>query len=99
MKTQKTWKRVPIYTTLIILILALLFCGLSATAQQVYTKQGNELILNKKPAKKTADTKTGQFVIYKGKKYDVYKGKRGGLYYWRTTKKNTKYKKYLKLKK
>lgn len=43
------------------------------------------------------DSITGHIYTSKGVVYPVYKGKRGGIYIWKTSKSGNKYKKYLKV--
>jgi hypothetical protein len=43
------------------------------------------------------DSITGRIYTSNGTVYPVYKGKRGGIYIWKTSKKGNKYKKYLKV--
>lgn len=79
-----------------ITLLMLLAATLGAVAQEVTTdKDGN--FVQVVTQKSETDSITGRtFTDGKGQKYEVFKGKRGGLYYWRKSKSGNFYKAYLK---
>ena len=77
----------------LILILTVLLASNVSFSQVMQTESGDYIDVNTVPAYN--DSITGNIYTSKGIVYPVYKGKRGGLYIWRTSKKGTKYKKYL----
>ena len=76
-----------------ILLFTLLLVSNISFSQVIQTESGNYIDANITPAH--TDSITGNIYTSKGIVYPVYKGKKGGLYIWRTSKKGTKYKKYL----
>tara|TARA_R110002096_G_scaffold416665_2_gene619949 strand:- start:121 stop:432 length:312 start_codon:yes stop_codon:yes gene_type:complete len=61
----------------------------------VQTSTGDYIDINIVPAYN--DSITGRIYTSNKLVYPVYKGKRGGIYIWKTSKKGNKYKKYLKV--
>jgi hypothetical protein len=76
-----------------ILLFTLLLASNISFSQVMQTESGDYIDVNTVPAYN--DSITGNIYTSKGTVYPVYKGKRGGLYIWKTSKKGTKYKKYL----
>ncbi len=68
-------------------LITLLFLSLSMSAQKVYN-------LDKKDTT-SSNIKTADVAIYHGEKLPVYKSKNNKLFIYVTSKKGTKYKKYL----
>lgn len=85
-----------------VLFTAIILIGLtySATAQSKaeYKIEGNEIVKVSNGNTKKKTTKTSLTHTIKGKKYEVYKGVKGGYFIIRTSKKTGKqYKQYLKI--
>lgn len=71
-----------------LIITAFLFLSLSMSAQKVYD-------LDKKKDTTSTNVKTNDVAIYHGEKLPVYRSKNNKLFIYVTSKKGTKYKKYL----
>ena len=95
-KFFSTDRKEKLLSIIFLIIVALLLSADIARGQTV--KQDSKGNYYSAPAKeKKQDTKTGAiYTDSKGLKYDVYKGAKGGLYYWKTSAKGTRYKVYLK---
>jgi hypothetical protein len=77
-------------------VLAIVMLG--ASAQKVTKdKNGNLVPIGQVTSKDTTDTKVNVYVDKKGTKHDVYRGPKGGLYYWGTDKHGKKIKRYLQV--
>lgn len=76
----------------VILLLTVLFASNAAFSQQVIRTESGDYI-DVPPAYN--DSITGNIYTSKGVVYPVYKGERGGIYIWKTSKKGNKYKHYL----
>jgi|14BtaG_2_1085337.scaffolds.fasta_scaffold133490_2 hypothetical protein len=82
---------------LLILIIAVVSQYTTQAQTVVKTTESGDYI-NIKPELSEHDSLTGKVYITTDVAYDVYIGKRGGLYYWRKSKTTGKfYKSYLKL--
>ena len=77
----------------VILLLTVLFASNVSFSQVMQTESGDYIDVNTVPAYN--DSITGNIYTSKGVVYPVYKGKRGGIYIWKTSKKGNKYKHYL----
>ncbi len=68
-----------------ILIIMLIIFGSSAYSQTITQDANGNFVATKKVPDKDQDEKTGQTYTHTdGKKYEVYKGSKGGLYVYRT---------------
>lgn len=65
----------------------MLLSSLCVTAQQKVTQQGNNFQVEK--TEKSEDVKTPYTLTIDGKTYPIYKGKRGGFYYYNSNGKKT----------
>lgn len=80
-----------------VLIIGLIAFGLGVNAQNaVQDKDGNYVALTTEQTAFT-DTVTGKtYTDAKGVVYDVYQGRKGGVYYWKISSKTGKpYKRYI----
>lgn len=68
----------------IIFMLVMLLSSLMCNAQQKVTKIGSTFKVEKpeKSSDKKEEIKTQYFIEIEGKKYPIYKGKKGGYYYY-----------------
>lgn len=73
--------------------------AMPVTKEASYRIEGNKIVKVKKASKqKQKPTETKYTFTIKGKEFRVYKGSKGGLFVYRTSKKTGKrYKQYLKL--
>lgn len=68
----------------IIFMLVMLLSSLMCNAQQKVTQIGSTFKVEKpeKSSDKKEEVKTQYFIEVEGKKYSIYKGKKGGYYYY-----------------
>lgn len=80
---------------IIILTIALIAITISLTAQVQRDASGDFFAKSKSVAAHDSTT-TFTYTDYKGYKYPVYQGRKGGYYVWVTSKSGNDYRKYLK---
>jgi len=79
-----------------IFILALVAASLTAQAQTTRDVSGNFIATPRGEKAAHDSTTTFTYTDYKGSKYPVYQGRKGGYYVWVISKKGNSYKKYIK---
>lgn len=94
---QRTTNGVQLLRTLLIVLGLMIYAYNVSFGQSVTYKDANGITHTIEQTQEQRDTLTGRIFLTGKLAYEVFKGKRGGMYYWRKSRKTGKlYKVYVK---